>query len=47
VGFRGVGRVLDPILRLFLSSRFAAALDEHVHTEFPRLRDYLHGATAA
>lgn len=47
VGFRGVGRVLDPILRLYLSSRFAAELDEHVHTEFPRLRDYVHGATAA
>jgi hypothetical protein len=41
VGYRRVGRVLDPILRLFLSPRFAAELDEHVHTEFPRLRDHL------
>ena len=43
----GVGRLLDPILRLYLSPRFAAELDEHIHTEFPRLRDYLHGVTAA
>lgn len=47
VGFRGVGRVLDPVLRLYLSAGFAAELDEHVRTEFPRLRAYLHGAAAA
>jgi hypothetical protein len=47
IGYRGVGRLLDPILRLYLSPRFAAELDEHIHTEFPRLRDYLHGVTAA
>jgi hypothetical protein len=47
IGYRGVGRLLDPILRVYLSPRFAAELDEHVRTEFPRLRDYLHGVTAA
>jgi hypothetical protein len=47
VGYDGLGRLLDPILRLYLSPRFAAELDEHVHTEFPRLRDYVHGTTAA
>ena len=38
-GLRGVGRVLDPLLRLMFSNRFARELDEHVRTEFPRLRD--------
>jgi uncharacterized protein YndB with AHSA1/START domain len=40
-GFRGVGRVLDPMLRIFLSAEFAAAMDEHARTEFPLLRDHL------
>ena len=46
VGYRGFGRVLDPMLRLYLSPRFAAELDEHVHTEFPKLRDHLHRVMA-
>ena len=37
-----MGRILDPLLRLYLSSDFAAAMDEHVHTEFPLIRDRLH-----
>jgi hypothetical protein len=41
VGYRGIGRILDPMLRLYVSSRFAAEMDEHVRTEFPRLRDLL------
>ena len=40
-GFRGPGRILDPALRLFFSRAFAHALDEHVRTEFPLLRDLL------
>jgi hypothetical protein len=40
-GFRGAGRILDPLVRLYLSKRFARALDEHVKTEFPLLRDRL------
>jgi hypothetical protein len=40
-GLRGAGRFLDPLLRLYLSERFARALDEHVKTEFPLLRDRL------
>ena len=40
-GFHGIGRVLDPLLRLYFSRRFAEALDEHVRTEFPKLRDLL------
>lgn len=46
-GFRGAGRILDPALRLFFSRRFAADLDEHVRTEFPRLRDLLRKRSTA
>jgi hypothetical protein len=38
-GFRGAGRVLDPVLKVLLSRAFANDLDEHVRTEFPLLRD--------
>ncbi|MCE9607626.1 MAG: hypothetical protein K8U03_22290 [Planctomycetia bacterium] len=44
-GFAGLGRVLDPLFRLYFSPRFAAAMDEHVRAEFPRLRDLLHSAS--
>ena len=40
-GFRGVGRVLDPLIRRYLSAEFAAAMDEHARTEFALLRDHL------
>ena len=41
-GFGGVGRILDPLLRIFFfSPAFAEAMDEHVRTEFPLLRDRL------
>ena len=37
----GVASRLDPAFRLLFSARFAAAKDEHVRTEFPKLRDFL------
>jgi uncharacterized protein YndB with AHSA1/START domain len=40
-GFRGVGRVLDRLLRRYFSAEFAAAMDEHARTEFTLLRDHL------
>jgi len=40
-GFSGFARFLDPVFRLFFSASFAAAKDEHVRTEFPKLRDFL------
>jgi hypothetical protein len=40
-GLPGIGRVLDPMLRLYFSPGFAAALDDHVKTEFPLLADRL------
>ncbi len=41
-GWDGLGRLLDPLWRLYWSPRFATMLDQHVHTEFPRMRDLLH-----
>jgi hypothetical protein len=40
-GFRGPGRVVDPLFRIYFSERFVQDLDEHVKTEFPLLRDLL------
>lgn len=40
-GYRGIGAVLDPLLRLWFSGRFAADMEAHVREEFPRLRDLL------
>ena len=38
-GFAGPARILDPLVRLYFSGRFEAAMDEHARTEFPMLRD--------
>lgn len=40
-GWDGWRRVLDPLWRLYFTRSFAAALDEHARTEFPRLADLL------
>ena len=40
-GFAGIGRLLDPILRIYFSPEFERAMDEHVKAGFPRLRDML------
>jgi hypothetical protein len=40
-GLTGPGRLLDPVIRLFFSSELATALDKHVKTEFPLLRERL------
>ncbi len=44
VGYQGAGRLLDPLLRLYFSPGYAQALDDHARTEFPKLRELLHGA---
>lgn len=41
-GFQGLGSVLDPLFRLYLSKRFERSMDVHVKTEFPRLAHVLH-----
>lgn len=46
-GFAGIGRIFDPLLRLYFSKRFVRAMDEHVRTEFPKLAALLRGAEAA
>jgi hypothetical protein len=47
VGWPGIGRLLDPLLRLYFTPRFTADLDAHVKTEFPLLRDHLRPQSAA
>lgn len=41
-GFEGTGRILDPIFRIYLSEKFARAMDDHVRAEFPKLETLLH-----
>ena len=36
-GFPGAGKILDPLLRLFLSRNFEKDLELHAKTEFPKL----------
>ena len=43
-GWRGRGRVFDVLWRLYFSRSFARAMDRHVRTEFPLMRDLLHRA---
>lgn len=41
-GWTGPGQLLDPLWRRYFSPRFATMMDQHVHTEFPRMGDLLH-----
>ncbi len=43
-GWSGPRRWLDPLWRLYLSRSFAGAMDRHVRTEFPLMRNLLHPA---
>lgn len=45
-GVGGIGRILDPLLRLYATPRFARDLDAHVRSEFPKLRDLLAASRA-
>jgi hypothetical protein len=40
-GFEGFGRFADPIFRMYFTQAFAEAMNEHVRTEFAKLRDML------
>ena len=40
-GFKGIGTILDPLLRLYLSSKFQQDLEDHANYEFNRLADIL------
>lgn len=46
-GFGGLGRVFDPLLRLYLGGTFARAMDAHAKEEFPRLGALLRERRAA
>lgn len=41
LGYQGLGRKLDPLIRLFLSEGFEKALTEHVQIEFSKLAQIL------
>ena len=41
IGFQGIGRALDLLLRLYFSAGYAKDLDEHARTEFPKLASML------
>ena len=41
VGFKGIGRILDPLLRLYFTADFCRELDEHAQIEFPLLAQLL------
>ena len=41
VGFGGLGRIFDPVLRLYFSDPFIAELDKHAKIEFPMLGELL------
>jgi hypothetical protein len=41
-GFEGIGRILDPVFRVYLSEKFASTMDDHVRAEFPKLATLLH-----
>ena len=41
VGFKGLGSVLDFVFQVYFPAKFKTAIEEHVKTEFPKLRDML------
>ena len=43
VGLPGIGRIFDPLFRLYFSPEFARAMDEHAQAEFPMLAAMLRG----
>lgn len=43
-GFNGIGKQFDPLLKLYFNDDFRKAMDEHVKTEFPKLKPILHPA---
>ena len=36
-GFSGIGKIFDPLLRIYLSKEFEQELNEHAHIEFAKL----------
>lgn len=40
-GFHGIGKIFDPMIRLFLNEGFENHLNAHAHEEFPKLAEML------
>ena len=40
-GFSGIGKVFDPLLRLYFTADFEKELEEHAHFEFTKLAEIL------
>ena len=41
LGYRGIGKALDPFIKLYFNKSFQAALEEHCFIEWPKLAEYL------
>jgi len=41
IGFSGVGKLLNPLIRLYFNKSFQTALDEHCKIEWFKLAEYL------
>ena len=41
IGYTGLGKILDPFIRLYFNKSFQAAHDEHCKIEWPMLVEYL------
>lgn len=41
IGFKGIGKILDPFIRLYFNKKFQQALDEHCKIEWYKLAEYL------
>lgn len=40
IGFDGIGKILDPLIRVYFTKSFADALEKHCLEEWPRLARY-------
>ena len=45
IGYSGIGKLLDPFIRLYFNKSFQNALDEHCRIEWYRLVEYLNQNT--
>lgn len=45
IGYDGIGKVFDPIIKLFIPEALVKTIDEHARIEFSMLRDVLHAAS--
>jgi len=41
IGYLGLGKLLDPFIKLYFNKSFRSALEEHCNIEWPKLAEYL------